>query len=852
MRLRRQASILISALLALAPAFLPAAAPQSKPTPTALAPIELIVEGLGHLEGIAVDETGGVFVSDRERGEILKVMPGVPAATVVGELKRPLGLALDAEGRLVFVEGGERRVLRVEEDGRVTTLASGLKHPRWIGAAPDGSLYVTAKELTLEEEEGAQEEDEGEIIARISPAGTLGIFAGQFRDLQGVAVEQDALTVVARGRRGERHALGTIFEIPIEPGGRAGIAVPLTADQLVEPRGLAAGRLGSRFVSAKSLAMEPWRRHVVLRVEPDGSLTVFAEGLEDPQGLAFGADGSLYLADGRSGRVVRFVAPPPPALEEQPPTFTNQRRLELRLRSEAGAQLTVAGGELPVSVLADDRGSALVSITLRANAENRLAIFSTAAGGGGLTSAPLEVTVVHDDRPPSVELVAPRSGSLVRGTIGAEALAFDSSGIAEVEFRLDGVLVGLDTTAPFRLSLDTRAGGDGSRTLSAVARDRAGNVASAIAQLTVDNTPPEIRIASPLSGSITTGPFEVIVEARDATSGVAKVEVAVNGEVRAAAEAPPYRFPLEPQSLGPGPYVLVATATDLAGNRAGSAPVSLVLSGLSVEITEPADGARVSTGPLLVRGRVETGGAEAGVTVNGFPAAVQGAAFAALVPVAPDITSLTAIATTATGLTATHSVAVSVSATAAPPIVLVTSPATGVAPVTARFSLLGASAPVSIALDFDGNGTVDFTGPTLDGQAFPYTQSGLYLPTATITDAQGQRLTASGIVQVYDTATLDALLQVRWTAMKDALRAGDIARAVSNITARTRADYQAAFNIISARLPAIDSILTDITLVKVRNASAIYEMTRVDDGILLSFGVRFAIDEDGIWRIEAF
>ena len=29
-------------------------------------------------------------------------------------------------------------------------------------------------------------------------------------------------------------------------------------------------------------------------------------------------------------------------------------------------------------------------------------------------------------------------------------------------------------------------------------------------------------------------------------------------------------------------------------------------------------------------------------------------------------------------------------------------------------------------------------------------------------------------------------------------------------------------------------------------------MTRVDGGLVMSFGVRFAVDDDGIWRIEGF
>ena len=57
---------------------------------------------------------------------------------------------------------------------------------------------------------------------------------------------------------------------------------------------------------------------------------------------------------------------------------------------------------------------------------------------------------------------------------------------------------------------------------------------------------------------------------------------------------------------------------------------------------------------------------------------------------------------------------------------------------------------------------------------------------------------------------------------------------------------------LASRLAAIDTILLPVELREVRNASAKYEITRTDSGIVKSFDVRFAIDGDGVWRIEAF
>ena len=91
-----------------------------------------------------------------------------------------------------------------------------------------------------------------------------------------------------------------------------------------------------------------------------------------------------------------------------------------------------------------------------------------------------------------------------------------------------------------------------------------------------------------------------------------------------------------------------------------------------------------------------------------------------------------------------------------------------------------------------------------------------------------------------------------WSTAMDALRAGDIARAVTHIVADARDEYQAAFQIVAARLPAIDTILTDLTLVRLAEGTALYQATRTDAGLVKVFDVRFAVDEDGLWRIERF
>ncbi|MFQ5803423.1 MAG: PKD domain-containing protein [Candidatus Methylomirabilales bacterium] len=272
-----------------------------------------------------------------------------------------------------------------------------------------------------------------------------------------------------------------------------------------------------------------------------------------------------------------------------------------------------------------------------------------------------------------------------------------------------------------------------------------------------------------------------------------------------------------------------------------------------ITVTTPEDGATVATESLLVSGTVEAGGEEVGVTVNDFPAAVQGNIFGALVPITPETTTLTVIATTPSGATANHSITVATSALPTPTIALRSSPPSGVAPLTVGFSLVGGPVPTAIDLDLVGDGIVDFSGPSLEGQTFTYPEPGVFFPTVTLTDAKGNQHTGTTIVQVYDQAALDALLQAKWTGMKGALRAGEVARAVTFIHTAARAAYGSQLARFSpATLANIDQYITTIQLVEVGPGGAQYEMLRDRNGQILSFAVWFQVDQDGIWRLRRF
>ena len=99
-------------------------------------------------------------------------------------------------------------------------------------------------------------------------------------------------------------------------------------------------------------------------------------------------------------------------------------------------------------------------------------------------------TTAGDSAPPSVSLTGPAAGAQVSGTVSVSADAADNVGVTGVQFRLDGTSLGAeDTVAPFTINWNTTTATNGQHTLTAVARDAAGNTTTSAARtVTVSNS----------------------------------------------------------------------------------------------------------------------------------------------------------------------------------------------------------------------------------------------------------------------------------------------------------------------------------------------------------------------------
>ena len=189
---------------------------------------------------------------------------------------------------------------------------------------------------------------------------------------------------------------------------------------------------------------------------------------------------------------------------------------------------------------------------------------------------------------PTVTVSAPAPGTMVSGSsVSLTAAAAAARYVTQVQFFVDGGLVGTSTASPWTVTWDSTKVGNGSHTLTAVATDDAGNVTPSGAvptvPLTVNNAPPPTTSINqlPNNGNGLIGTVTVTTS-NNASSGlsVSKVELYVDGALYASSTTSPYSFswntldPVLPSYDG-SPHSLTTRVYDSSGLVTTSAAVSV-------------------------------------------------------------------------------------------------------------------------------------------------------------------------------------------------------------------------------------------------------------------------------------
>jgi PKD repeat protein len=244
------------------------------------------------------------------------------------------------------------------------------------------------------------------------------------------------------------------------------------------------------------------------------------------------------------------------------------------------------------------------------------------------------------------------------------------------------------------------------------------------------------------------------------------------------------------------------------------------------------------------------------VTANGVLANVYGSQFVANnVPLQEGANTITVVAKDTANNMATASVTVNAVKTGSY-IKLSSNIDSSIAPLTANFSASTSFIPVSYQMDFEGDGVVDYTGTTFKDIAHAYTAEGIFYPTVTVTDNQGNAYSDTIAITVLSKAEIDALLKSKWEGMKGELAQNNINSAVSYFAAETKQLYSDIFTALYSQLPQLAQNMQDIQLIYAKNNTAKYRLKKNElyGGSVktITYYIYFVIDKDGIWKIYRY
>ncbi|MHB1880549.1 MAG: penicillin acylase family protein, partial [Acidimicrobiales bacterium] len=193
--------------------------------------------------------------------------------------------------------------------------------------------------------------------------------------------------------------------------------------------------------------------------------------------------------------------------------------------------------------------------------------------------------------PATTSVEQPVAGAIVRGGIWLDAAASSPGGIRSVSFLLSGgtvrsrvVAAGTLTADGWLAGWDSSTVANGTYSIQSVATTPSGASATSLpVSITVANTPLATAVLVPEPGARITG--SVVLDATAAGEHpVRAVTFRISGgsgsrPVRAAARLTLYGWIVElpAGSLAPGAYTVESIATDTAGHRATSAPVTFTV-----------------------------------------------------------------------------------------------------------------------------------------------------------------------------------------------------------------------------------------------------------------------------------
>jgi hypothetical protein len=171
-----------------------------------------------------------------------------------------------------------------------------------------------------------------------------------------------------------------------------------------------------------------------------------------------------------------------------------------------------------------------------------------------------------------VVITIPSAGAQLSGFVVVSASASDNVGVFDVHFRANGVHIAPadypnSEPGPYGIAWDTVLMPNGAYSLSAVARDAAGNeAASAAVPVTIanDTTRPRVTFANPSSGA-TVKEMITLSASTEGPYPITAVLYYLDGQHIGSASSAPFSLSWDSTSVANGAHELKALAYDRSG-----------------------------------------------------------------------------------------------------------------------------------------------------------------------------------------------------------------------------------------------------------------------------------------------
>ena len=527
-------------------------------------------------------------------------------------------------------------------------------------SVPPCTIYVTGGKGSVDDPATEVNEALSDVfVTRISPGGSGAddivystLFGGDNTHEDGIAIAVDSRGLVyVTGTTGPSGYLSsdfpTVNPIQADSGGRQDVFVSVidptpNVSVLDDP---ANDLLFSTYLGGE--AQDEGRGIALLGPLPDGSVEVFVTGhtISSDFPTTSGAFDTRRKSPGKKsqGSFRSFISKialsaadldnPPEVLITNPANGDTVSGLVTTITADATDNDSVTQVEFFLDGTSLGFGTLTLGDSMAGQwlldwdtSEGAHALSATATDSvGKTTSHGISVTVDNTDELPVVTILNPKAGDLLGGTVTVAADASDDRGVAQVEFFVD------DGTGTGPKSIGTDAVGSdgwsavwnttpepaGDYTLIATATDTGSRSASDSIVVTVDNSddPPSVLIVDPEEGEFVRAGSNVVAIASD-DRGVAQVEFFVDdgtgtgpksiGVTETSVDTnlgPIWSVGWNTATVGDGPHVLTATATDTSSKQTttGPDPVTVTVDNTPpiVSITPP-DGDQPLSGIFTV------------------------------------------------------------------------------------------------------------------------------------------------------------------------------------------------------------------------------------------------------------